>query len=192
MRDASFLVVLVLGMLFILAIGIAIAIFFYLTLSKCLSRIRPENRDMEPAMVWLNLIPCFHLVWIFITINRIGSSLQREFRYRRWRTESENFGVGVGTAYAVLLAVSSIPYLNTLSFVPLIVCWIIYWVQIANYSSRLASDLDEPRDDDWDEPDDYPTRKRGQGRDDDAPDDRFRDRDRDEGSPDDRIRSGDR
>jgi hypothetical protein len=40
-------------------IGLVIYIFFLLTLQRCFSRISPANRQMEPGMVWLNLIPCF-------------------------------------------------------------------------------------------------------------------------------------
>jgi hypothetical protein len=64
-NDDALAVVFLIIMLVALAIGLTIAIFFYLTLSRCLSRIRSRNREMEPGQVWLNLIPCFGIIWIF-------------------------------------------------------------------------------------------------------------------------------
>src|SRR5688572_13284226 len=65
-----------------LAIGIAIAVFYCLTLSKALKQVRPGNRDMEPGQVWLVLIPFFNLYWNFKIASDIPSSLRREFRER--------------------------------------------------------------------------------------------------------------
>ncbi len=48
---------------------------------NALNAVAPRNRDMEPAMVFLCLIPCFNLIWyFFIVIRRVGSSLEKEFR----------------------------------------------------------------------------------------------------------------
>ena len=63
-------------------IGLAITILFLLTLSKALRRCAPENRTMEPGMVWLYLIPIFNLYWQFVTVNRVSESLKNEFYAR--------------------------------------------------------------------------------------------------------------
>jgi hypothetical protein len=177
----------------------AILILFYITLMRCLQRIQPRNRDMEPGMVFLNLIPCFGLVWIFITVNKIGSSLQKEFYSRRWRTEGEGFGTSVGVAYGALICASVIPYIGSLFAIASLVCFIIYWIQIAGYSSRLAEPFDPSRvDDDYD--DDYERRRLPRAdRDRDYDDDRIREDRRDDrireerrdDDYDDRIRAGD-
>ena len=53
---------LVIGGLIGLAVGLAVGIFYILSLQKALNRCAPENRAMEPGMVWLLLIPCVFLV----------------------------------------------------------------------------------------------------------------------------------
>src|SRR5579862_234749 len=83
-----------------LVISLIIHIFFFLTLSRCLSRIQPRNRDMEPGLVWLNFIPFLNMVWIFCTVNWISSSLRKEYQDRGWRTGGETFGNGVGIGFA--------------------------------------------------------------------------------------------
>jgi hypothetical protein len=202
--DVVFLIILVVG-LGAFVVGLVLMILFLLTLSKCLSRVRSRCRDMEPGEVWLNLVPCFGMIWIFFTVIRVGSSLEQEFRSRRWEREGENFGVGVGLAFAILSIVGAIPIIpiiGPLCGLACLICWIIYWVQIANYSSRLArkpadefDDDDDDDDDDRDRPPrkrrpiryedededdrDLPPRKRRSLRDDDEePGDRIRRRDR--------------
>jgi hypothetical protein len=185
-NDDAMMGVFLIIMVVALAIGLTITIFFYLSLSRCLSRIQPRNREMEPSHVWLNLIPCFGIIWIFFTIIRIANSLRKEYWDRGWRTEGESFGQGIGLAYAILMLLGGIPYIGFLFSIASFVCFIMYWVQIAGFSRRLA---EEPYDDrrDYDE-DYYADRKR---RDEDYYDDRRRrevdDRDAD-ADPDTRYR----
>jgi hypothetical protein len=157
------------GFLIVLLI---VAIFFLLTLSKALSRCHPRNRTMEPGQVWLNLIPLFNIVWQFITVYRVADSLRNEFSDRGWHRRDEDYGRGLGTAYCVLNLVSAIPYLGALFGLAGLICFIIYWVKIANYSSQLAA------------PGDYDDDNRDDDRDRDARDDRDR-RDKPRGEHDD-------
>ncbi len=183
MRDDSAAVFLIVGLVVAVVIGLTIAILFYLTLSRCLSRIRPHNREMEPPMVWLNLIPCLGTIWIFFTIIKIANSLRKEFSDRGWPSEGESFGQSVGMGYAVCAALGWIPYVGAIFGIPALVCFIMYWVQIANFSRQLEEPYEGRRrrryeDDDRDEDfDDLPARPRR--------------RDEDSGPPDERIRSTD-
>jgi hypothetical protein len=144
------------------------------------------------------MVPCVGIVWIFITVNKIGSSLQKEFRSRRWPTEGEGFGTGVGIAYAALALAGAIPYIGALFSIAALVCFIIYWIQISGYSSRLAQEPDDDlRSDDDDADDDRDYERRRLSRADDYDDRRPRDerirkdrRDDDFDAPDERIRSG--
>ena len=156
-NDDVTLVILVVVLGIAIIVSYTIRIFYYLTLSRCLSRIQPRNRVMEPGHVWLNLIPCFELVWIFFTIIRIANSLRKEYEDRGRRTEGETFGQGIGIAYAVLMLLGGIPYIGTIFSLASLVCFIMYWVQIAGFSKRLA---EEPYDDRRDYDEDYYDRDR--------------------------------
>lgn len=118
---------------------LSLKISFLLTLSRALYRCHPDARCMDPSHVWFNLIPCFSLVWIFITINRVADSLLNEFDDRNL-DGGEDGGRSVGTAFAVMLVCSSIPYLCSIFAIVAFVLFIVYWVKIAGLSRILAED----------------------------------------------------
>lgn len=153
-------------------------IFFLLTLQKALTRCSPRNRTQEPGMVWLALIPLVGVVWMFINVIRVSESLQNEFRSRRWHSRNEDYGYGIGIAYCCLALASIIPYCGFLFAIGGLVCWIIYWIKVANLSGELASG--SRYEDDYDDEDDYydeDDRPRRRRRDDDDDDDDRDDRD---------------
>ena len=153
-------------------------IFFLLTLHKALGRCRRQYRTQEPGMVWLALVPFVNLAWIFINVVRVAESLEGEFRARRWHSRNEDYGYGIGIAYCCLALASIIPYCGAVFGIAAFVCWIMYWVKVANLSGQIASPARrrEPYedDDDADYEDDRPHRRRT--RDDDDYDDRGDDR----------------
>jgi hypothetical protein len=123
-------------------IAFAIQILFLVTLSKCLAACSPRNRTMEPGMVWLNLIPLFGIVWMFITIIRISESLQNEYDSRRMHTDDPDFGKMMGILYMVLSLVCG----------PVgLIFFIIYWVKIAGFKNALLSGGRGGDEDDYDD-----------------------------------------
>lgn len=124
------------GMLVGGLIGLAIAIFYLLTLHKCLSRVSPQNRAMAPGLVWLNLIPFVGLVWNFFVVLNISKSLVAEGQTRG--IDLGDGGKTIGLVMAILVACSLIPLINMLTSIGSLVFWIMYWVKIAGYSNQLA------------------------------------------------------
>ena len=104
-------------------------IFYLLTLQKALNRCSPESRAMNPAMVWLMLIPLFNIVWHFIIVLNMAKSLGAEFQ-KRGIPEEPSPGQTLGLVMCVTALLCGLIGL---------VCWIIYWVKIAGYSSRIAA-----------------------------------------------------
>jgi hypothetical protein len=133
------IVVIVIFVLVILAIALTIHIFYLLTLHRCYSLIRPRNRLMEPAMVWLNLVPFLNIVWIFFTTQRLAESLRDEYHDRRLQGDGD-FGKSLGLIYPILNLVGIIPYIGALFGLAAFICWIIYWVKIAGYNRELRED----------------------------------------------------
>jgi hypothetical protein len=150
-----------------LAIGLVIAIFFLLTLSKALSRCRPANRTMEPGMVWLNFVPLLSLVWEFITVIRVAESLKNEYYDRGWDDRGD-FGKNLGLATCILNLLGIVPFIGGLFSLAGLVCFVIYWVKVAGYSKELA-ERGGDYDDDFD---DRPKKRRKRDDDDDYDDDR--------------------
>src|SRR5262249_13088544 len=137
-----------------LLIGLVTYILFLRSLSRCLGRIDPRNRHMPPGLVWLNLVPWFNIGWMFFTVYSLGASLRREYRYRRWGSDGQQFGVVMGMAFASLWLPLNIPYLGVLFVIPGLFCFIKYWLQVAEYSRLLDSAPVEARESD-DELDDH-------------------------------------
>jgi hypothetical protein len=115
--------------LILLAVLFVPTIFYLLTLQKALSRCSTESRAMSPGMVWLMLIPLFNLVWQFFVVLNMAKSLGAEFRKRGLPEEPDP-----GQTIGLIMCVSSL-----LCGPVYIVFWIIYWVKIADYSSKLAA-----------------------------------------------------
>lgn len=118
------------------AIGIAIAVFYLLTLQKCLKGIAAENRTMEPAMVWLNLIPLFGMGWIIYTVLQIAQSLQNEQAVRP-ELQVGDGGKQIGLIYSISALASIIPLVGLITSLVSLVCWILYWVKIAGFNKQL-------------------------------------------------------
>ena len=150
----------------ILIIGIAIAVCYLLTLQKALSRVAPWNRLMEPGLVWLSLIPIFHLIWSFFIATRVPDSLRNEFRHRGL-DDGSDYGKGVGLANAIIGVLSlALNLVSRLSRQPVvmitgplglisIILFIIFWVRIAGYSKKLAGlpyDYEGAHEDRYDAP----------------------------------------
>jgi hypothetical protein len=112
-------------------------IFYLLTLMNTLNLVSVKNRKMEPGMVWLILIPLFGIVWQFIVVNNIADSLRDEFKERNINVGEERPGSSIGLAYCILMVCSVVPFLGFLTGLAGFICWIIYWVKISDFKSKL-------------------------------------------------------
>jgi hypothetical protein len=118
-------------------IGLTILILYLLTLQNTLKEVSIENQKMPPGQVWLMLIPLFGIVWHFIVVNRIADSLKAEFAKRGITGEEDRPGFGIGITHCILNCCSIIPFLGVLAGLGHLVCWIIYWVKIHGYKTKL-------------------------------------------------------
>lgn len=112
-------------------------VFYLLTMHRTLAACAPANRRMEPALVWLQLIPVFNLVWQFFVVLAVSGSLRREFAQRALVTEPDA-GQSLGLAMCILSVCGLIPFLGILAALGSLVCWILYWLKIAGFKNRLV------------------------------------------------------
>jgi hypothetical protein len=124
-------------LLVVMLLFVAPMIFFLLTLQNTLNAISAENRKMESSLVWLTLIPLFGLIWQFIIVNRVADSLKLEFAKRNILVQEDRPGINLGLAYCILFCCCIIPLLNIIAVFAGLICWILYWVKINEYKSRL-------------------------------------------------------
>ncbi|HVN57565.1 MAG TPA: hypothetical protein VMT63_04655 [Bacteroidales bacterium] len=126
-------------MIFLISLGVSLLplIFYILTLQGTLQEVKPENRRMDPGLVWLTIIPLFGIIWQFIVVGNIADSLKAEFAQRNINAGEDRPGYSIGLTFCILICCSIIPFLGILTAVAGFVCWIIYWVKIADYRSML-------------------------------------------------------
>jgi hypothetical protein len=88
------------------------AIFYILTLQKALEQCTPVSRTMEPALVWLLLVPFVHLVFSFFVVLALSRSLANEFANRRVTIPDPAPGQAVGLAMRICGCCCVIPLLG--------------------------------------------------------------------------------
>lgn len=129
--------IVIMVMLILIAIGLIPQIFYLLTLSKAIRLCAPHNRRMEPGQVWMIFIPIYGIVWRFMMIGHIADTLAEEFRQRNIPCNEPRPGYNLGLTYAILMLCGVIPFLGGLAALGGLVCWIMYWVKIADYIKLL-------------------------------------------------------
>jgi len=173
--DATFALILNGIQCFVGIIGLVLLIMMIVTWKNTLEAVSPRNREMSPGQAWLNLIPCFNLVWMFLTVFKVAESLRKEFKYRGLRGDGD-FGKSMGLAYIILT----------------ILCGPIGWIFLFIYRGKLngyvaelqragrrAKRDDSYEDEEEDFEDDEPEvdNRRRRRQDDDDRDDDYDDRD---------------
>ena len=127
-----------------------IKFFYVLTLYKILIRISPENRMIPPKSVWILFIPIFGTLWRFVVVGKLADSLSGEFIKRNIKANESRPGFAIGIAYCILVCLSMLPLTGLLKLkaaiffvvvfiIAAFICWIIYWIKIANYMTKLPS-----------------------------------------------------
>jgi hypothetical protein len=140
-HNDAYILGLVIGFLFIVFVIFLIPFIFYLiTLQNTLKLIKDHNRLMPPGQVWLLLIPLFGTVWHFIVVERLSDSLKKELQERNIESTEERPAYKVGLTMNILFCCGLIPFLGGICSIAGFVLWIIYWVKIHEYKTKLLND----------------------------------------------------
>jgi hypothetical protein len=122
--------------LLIAAAGLAIIVFYILTMQKALNLAGPRHQKMQPAMVWLMLIPLFNLVWHFFVVKNVSESI------KSWAAENgksvDDAAYTIGLIACIANCCSLIPILNILAGPAGLVCFIIWWVKVAGFNKLMS------------------------------------------------------
>jgi hypothetical protein len=71
----------------------------FAAIRKCSRR----NRTMAPALVWLNVVPLFNVVWSFVTVVHVHWSLGNEYRARGRQDGANVWSLWTGLSACALL-----------------------------------------------------------------------------------------
>ena len=139
------------------------AIFFMLTQQNTLKALKPGNRLMKPGLVWLQLIPLFGQVWQFLVVTRIADSIRKEIasggedsilgfsNVSAVEEHGKRPTFAIGITYCFLIDIGfiiarlfpheppGIAIIIGLGSLAGMICWVVYWVQLAQYKRKLKT-----------------------------------------------------
>jgi zinc-ribbon domain len=116
--------------------------FFLLNLQALLNNVAPPNRRMPPGHVWLNFIPVFNLGWFIYTVIKVKDSVGAEFRTRSWFVDGDlgyNVGLTAGILWVASFVIGWIPFIGWVLPLAAVICWIVYWLKMADLKNRLEA-----------------------------------------------------
>ena len=133
---AAFVIVfLILGFL---CLPIIIGLLFALTVRMLLEACAPESRTLQPNSVWWLLVPLVNIVFQFVVVLRVASTLVNEHQ-RRQRQGSPETGKEVGLAACIAGVAGLVPGIGPIAAVVCLGCWIYYWVLLRRVTSQLQA-----------------------------------------------------
>ena len=129
------LVFLIIGFL---CLPIIIGILFALTVRMLLEVCAPESRTIQPGSVWWLLVPLVNIVFQFVVVLRVASTLVNEHQ-RRQRQGLPETGKEVGLAACISGVAGLVPGLGPVAGVVCLGCWIYYWVLLRRLTTQLQA-----------------------------------------------------
>lgn len=129
-----------------LRLAVSVVFILYLVnLQKTLQEVSFHNRELEPGLVWLNLIPVFNIVWTFIVNIKISNSLQKELEQRQGPSDYDNYARIIGIIHPCSLILTTLfivikdpfPYAGKIAQLAYMVCVAIHWYQTAGYKRQI-------------------------------------------------------
>jgi hypothetical protein len=138
---------------FSLILFIGITVLFCRSLVKALEYVSPENRAIQPTVIWLLLIPVVTYVVNFIVVFGMSKSIANELESREFEdVKKPAFTLGIASASLALILVvlqmglffvpavkKYIDFIGILSLIQMIV-FIQYWMKINWYKQILQRD----------------------------------------------------
>lgn len=109
-----------------------IAVPFLVTMRQCLDQMAPDSRRISTTQLWLNLIPLFNLVWVFVTAYRFRQSMVAEQRRRPGVAVFDHWDKGLLTSALFVGFVLTLPFgsWNWLMFGTWVLALALYWKDI--------------------------------------------------------------
>ena len=129
-------------LLFMLGLFAISQIFFVQTLNRTLA-LTQKFHTASPQSAWMILIPIWGFFWIFYIVGKVAQGIKGRFSELKVEHEYAGKATGYGYGYAGLMLASFIPVqaAGGLAAIGCLICWILYWVNIARYNKVLIGKL---------------------------------------------------
>jgi hypothetical protein len=120
----------------ILVVAIAVLIFICYLLYKLYEAVPEKFRAMEPGKVWLMLIPCFNIVWIFWVYPGLAKSFKAYFDSVNDNSVGD-CGAKLALWYCITAVGSIIPCVGVVSGVASLVLMILFLVKAHELKNKI-------------------------------------------------------
>ncbi|WP_374166145.1 hypothetical protein [Arcticibacter sp. MXS-1] len=141
------------GFALVILLVLLIFVFFYLTLYRTLSLVRPENRKIQPFTVWLLFIPGFKMIWSFFVVTGISNSIREELLSRDYEvTDRPTYLSGI--LYSIALCFDLLIFIipkDQITFFGIagllqIIFFVQYWNKVSWYKNLLQTEITKEAD----------------------------------------------
>ena len=132
----GFLLLVVFGTLSVFLVLQGVACYFMAAAIKVLP---DQHLQITSGKIWLQMIPCFNLIWAFIVVQGISGSFQSYFQ-SRGQTQHGDCHNQLGIFYCIAVLCNFVPYLNTVALPATIGLLIVYLVRIHRLKDAVAAD----------------------------------------------------
>ena len=126
--------------IFLSAILIAIWVLFLLTVYRTFKECDKQRRDLKPGLTWLAIIPFFNLVWDFVIVLTLSSSLEKELKARA--LPHERFparDLGLALCITLLIPMISVAIVAYFAFIAGLIIFAIYWYKVYTFLTLLKN-----------------------------------------------------
>lgn len=129
-------------LLFMLGLFAIPQIFFIQTLNRTLA-LTQKHHTASSKSAWMLLIPIWGFFWIFYIVGKVAQGIKGRFKELKVEHGYASNTTGYGYGYAGLMLASCIPVEAVVGLAVLgcLICWILYWVNIARYNKVLIEKL---------------------------------------------------
>lgn len=71
-------------------------IMWAMVMQRALRACSKSNRNLEPGLTFLILVPVFGMIWQFIAVKKTAESLAQEYFHRGWQSDEGRPGIEIG------------------------------------------------------------------------------------------------
>ena len=113
--------------------------FYCVTLQKCLTLIKPENRKAKPKSVWYMFAIPFNFIEDFFIVIDIANSIEEEKKTNTNLKGISDFGMVSGIGWSIAQVLSFIPnIIGQIAGLVGMILVIYHWLQIAKINKFLT------------------------------------------------------
>jgi len=125
------------GVLLLVALLLIPWIALCWVVSNAVGRVARELQLISPAEVWLLLLPCWSLYWVFVVGQRVPRSLWAQLVGRQQLPDVGDCGETIGVLFGISVVLSAVPKIRWVGVLAEVILGTIFAVRVHQLSKRI-------------------------------------------------------